>query len=272
MGRILNKMYIMSGGVTGEDKLSSYRFLTKKMLDTTPQWGYVCPLFDGALEVDSTGHRVEYGKDSYDAYWHTWDKTQLKDLNCKRIAKINEKWEYLDIDPFGEGSVDDYLRGQGYERKIGDYGSGWYDEDHIPPFKLAIFTAINHKLKLEWDFKRNRHAGIVPNMKKDELTIYTGEAAHYYDDEIGHVRVDGMKVVIDLYDRTYTFGSETDQDFIDFVKLCQDSDAAMLEATSKEKYEKDPEFDAWLARGNARQLARRQEQFAEIFNMYKEKP
>lgn len=63
----------MSGGVTGEDKLSSYRFLTMKMLNTTPQWGYVSPLFDEALEVDSTGHKVEYGKDSYDAYWHTWD-------------------------------------------------------------------------------------------------------------------------------------------------------------------------------------------------------
>ena len=34
MGRILNKMYIMSGGVTGEDKLSSYRFLTMKMLNS----------------------------------------------------------------------------------------------------------------------------------------------------------------------------------------------------------------------------------------------
>jgi len=84
--------------------------------------------------------------------------------------------------------------------------------------------------------------------------------------------VDGLKVIIELDGKTYTFGSETDQGFIDFVKLCQDSNAAMLDATSKEKHEKDPEFDEWLARGNARQLARRQEQFAEIFNMYKEKP
>lgn len=270
MGRIFNKMYIVSGGVTGEDKLSAYRFQTKKMLDTTPKWGYVCPLFDEALEVDSTGHKVEYEKASYDAYWTTWNDTQMKDLVCCRVAKINENWEYLAIDPFFPGSVDDYLRGQGYIRKIGAYGTGWYDEDHKPPFKPVIFTAIHDYLKLEWDFKRNRHAGIVPNMEKDELTIYTGESSGYYDEEIGHINVEGRKVIIELDGKTYSFDQETDQDFIDFVKLCQDSTSAMHEATSSTKHDKDTEFDEWLAKGNARQLARRQEQFGKIFKEYAE--
>lgn len=70
MGRILNKMYIMSGGVTGEDKLSSYRFLTMKMLNTTPQWGYVSPLFDEALEVDSTLRNPAEAKKRVEAYYN----------------------------------------------------------------------------------------------------------------------------------------------------------------------------------------------------------
>lgn len=222
MGRIFNKMYIVSGGVTGEDYLSDYRFQTKKMLDQVPSSGYVTSLFDCAIEVDTTGKHIEYDTFHGDNYWTTWDEIKLKDLKCRQVAKINEKWEYVDIDPFSD-NCDEYLRDKGYERKLDDYGTGWYDKDHRPDFKLAIFSRIYSTLKLDWDFVENRHAEILPHMKNDELAIYNGESSGWLDRQIGNITVDGKTVIVKLHDQEYRFSKETDPDFINFVKLCIDS-------------------------------------------------
>jgi hypothetical protein len=104
MGRIFNKMYIVSGAVKSTDILDYYRFQTKKMLDDIP-YGYTHQLFDEAIEVDSTGKHIEYDKFHCDNYWTTSDETQLKDLNCHRVAKINGVWMTLDIDPFEDDVV-----------------------------------------------------------------------------------------------------------------------------------------------------------------------
>ena len=283
MGRIFNKMYIVSGGVKPTDILDYYRFQTKKMLDDIP-YGYTHQLFDEAIEVDSTGKHIEYDKFHYDNYWTTSDETQLKDLNCHRIAKINGVWMTLDIDPF-EDDVTDYLEGNGYYQKLGEYGSGWFDKNHRPEFKQAIFTKIHQSLKLEWDFKRNRFAGIIPDMKKDELTIYTGKSSCNYDSEIGHIKVDGKKVIIELDDKIYQFENEKDQDFIDFVKLCNESqDAVLYGKNSDELTDNDMN---WLDRKTVREVKAKlynkpieqiiedeikhvQERFGKLFNAYKD--
>ena len=273
MGRIFNKMYIVSGGVKPEDKLSIYRFQTKKMLDTTLPWGYVTPLFDIAIEIDTTGHHVEYDKFSCDNYWTTWDNTQLKDLKYNVVAKVNEKWEYIVSNSLSEDDAKEYLRKNGYTRPLDMPGSGWY-RGQKPPFKLAIFSAIHRWLKLEWDFKRNRYAGIVPNMKKDELTIYTGKSSHFYDDEIGHINVDGNKVIVTLDGRTYTFSKETDQDFIDFITLCEDAENKATYEETAEEMNNNPEIMKSYKPGffltlKQNHIQRNIERFAKIFEEYK---
>lgn len=284
MGRIFNKMYIVSGGVKPTDTLDCYRFQSMKMLNTIPKWGYITPLFDYALEIDSTGKKVEYGKESYDDYWTTSDSRQLKEFTCHYVAKINDVWVPLDIDPFKEDAYK-WLEKHGYDEKIGEYGSGWYDKDHKPEFKKAIFNRIYRSLKLEWDFKRNRHAGIVPNAEKDELTIYTGKSSCNYDSEIGHIKVDGKKVIIELDDKIYQFENEKDQDFIDFVKLCNESrDAVLYGKNSDELTDNDMN---WLDRKTVREVKAKlynkpieqiiedeikhvQERFGRLFDAYKD--
>lgn len=283
MGRIFNKMYIVSGAVKPTDILDYYRFQTKKMLDDIP-YGYTHQLFDEAIEVDSTGKHIEYDKFHCDNYWTTSDETQLKDLNCHRVAKINGVWMILDIDPF-EDDVTDYLKGNGYYQKLGEYGSGWFDKNHRPEFKQAIFTRIYQSLKLEWDFKRNRFAGIIPDMKKDELTIYAGDRPCNYKKQIGNIKVDGKKVIVKVNDDIYEFEKETDQGFIDFVKLCNESrDAVLYGKNSDELTDNDMN---WLDRKTVREVKAKlynkpieqiiedeikhvQERFGRLFNAYKD--
>ena len=225
MSRVFNKMYIVSGGVTGNDRLSAFRFQTKASLDKVPDFGFVTPLFDIAIEVDTTGKHIEYDTCPGDGYWFTDCESRLKDLNCHTVARINDKWQQLDIPPFAD-SVDDCLRKAGYERKLGDYGSGWYDKSHRPDFKTAVLEEIHLVLKLEWDTKRNRYAGIRPHMKEDELAIYSGDSVGCYDKKIGRIIVESGTVVVELDDKKYRFNKETDQDFTTFVNFCLDSNIA----------------------------------------------
>lgn len=281
MARVFNKMYIVSGGVEATDKLSSYRFQSKTLLNTIPI-GYTHTLFDKAIEVDTTGKHIEYDTFHGDNYWTTCDDTQLKDLNCHRVAKINDVWVTLDIDPF-EDNVVDYLEGKGYYQKLGEWGSGWYDKDHRPPFKQAIFTRIHQSLKLEWDFKRNRFAGIVPNMKKDELTIYTGERPHSFDDKIGNIKVDGKTVIVKYNDDVFTFEKETDQGFIDFLNLCLKANNQVVFNHAETKWDTPDwqskrilrETSMKVMKTTLEQLTKnefewKQKDFKEIFNAYKE--
>lgn len=281
MSRVFNKMYIVSGGVEATDTLSGYRFQTKTLLNTIPV-GYTHTLFDEAIEVDTTGKHIEYDTFHGDNYWTTWDKTQLKDLNCHRVARINEVWTTLDIDPFKD-DVEEYLEGKGYRQKLEDYGSGWYDKDHRPPFKQAIFTRIHQSLKLEWDFKRNRFAGIIPNMKKDELTIYTGSRPHSYDDKIGNIKVDGKTVIVTYNDDVFKFEKETDQGFIDFLNLCLKANNQVVFNHAETKWDTPDwqskrilrETSMEIMKTTLEQLTKnefewKQNDFKEIFNAYKE--
>lgn len=283
MGRIFNKMYIVSGAVKPTDILDYYRFQTKKMLDDIP-YGYTHQLFDEAIEVDSTGKHIEYDKFHCDNYWTTSDETQLKDLNCHRVAKINGVWMTLDIDPF-EDDVADYLEGNGYYHKLGEYGSGWFDKNHRPEFKQAIFTRIHQSLKLEWDFKHNCYAGIVPDMKNDELTIYAGDRPCNYKKQIGNIKVDGKKVIVKVNDDIYEFEKETDQGFVDFVKLCLDTKNKVVfgRETGETEWDK-PEWSDRRIMTEARMKAMKvtldeltkdeitwkQEDFNKLFNAYKD--
>ena len=97
--KIQNKMYILSGGVSGEDILDDYRFMTKQGLSKIP-WSYTHRLFDTALEVDMTGKNIEFDKFESDSYWTTSDTTKLKDLKVTPVAYIDGKWKKLDIDPY----------------------------------------------------------------------------------------------------------------------------------------------------------------------------
>ena len=264
MSRVFNKMYIVSGGVTREDLLSDYRFQTKKMLDQVPAHGYVTSLFDCAIEVDTTGMHIDYDTCYGDHYWTTWEKIKLKKLKCRQVAKINEKWEYVDIDPFSD-KCDEYLQNKGYERKLDNYGTGWYDKDHRPDFKTAIFSRIYTSLKLEWDFIGNRYAGIWPNMKKDELAIYSGESRGCFDKQIGSITVSGKTVIIKLHDQEYRFSKETDSDFINFVKLCIDS-------TYVEREKRYPDANAKALREQVKKIdfECKSEDLAAVFEEYAE--
>jgi len=222
MSRVFNKMYIVSGGVSPEDRLSSYRFQTRGLLDKVPDWQWTHRLNDDAIEVDTKGKRVKYDTCRGDNYWNTWDNTKLKDLKCRRVACINDRWTAIDIDPFTD-DTDDYLEKKGYRRKLGEHGSGWYDGEHMPKFETAVFTYIYRNMQLVWDDRRNRHAGIVPHMKDRELRIYSGKSRGSYDKQIGNILVDGTAVVAHLDDRTYRFCRVADRDFTDFARLCVDS-------------------------------------------------
>lgn len=280
MSRIFNKMYIVSGGVKATDNLSDYRFQTRKMLDVIP-WSYTHALFDEAIEVDSSGKHIEYDKFHCDNYWTSCVDIELKDLTCRRVAKINGVWMTLDIDPF-EDDVYDYLKDAGFEQKLG-FGGGWFDKEHNPEFKQAIFTEIHQRLKLEWDFKRNRFAAIVPNMKKDELTIHTGDKPHWYNGEIGRIKLDGKTVVVEYNDDVYKFEKETDQGFIDFVNLCIKANNQVVFNHAEEKYAKPEwadkqimkeaymkELNKTLEDMNKHELKWKQESFKELFDAYNE--
>lgn len=280
MSRVFNKMYIVSGGVKANDKLSDYRFQTRKMLDVIP-WSYTHALFDEAIEIDSTGKHIEYDKSRGDNYWTAWDDIELKDLTCHRVAKINGVWTILDIDPFKD-DVYDYLRKNGFDQKL-DFGGGWFDKDHNPEFKQAIFTEIHQRLKLEWDFKHNRFASIVPNMKKDQLTIHTGNKPHWYDGEIGYIKVDGKTVIVEYNDNVYKFEKETDQGFIDFVNLCLKSNNQIVFNHAEERYAKSKCADKQITKEeymkalnedleymNKHELKWTQESFKELFDTYNE--
>lgn len=184
MSRVFNKMYIVSGRVSPEDRLSSYRFQTRRLLDKVPDWQWTHRLNDDAIEVDTNGKRVKYDTCRGDNYWNTWDDTKLKDLKCRRVACINDRWTAIDIDPFTD-DTDDYLEKKGYRRKLGEHGSGWYDGEHMPKFETAVFTYIYRDMQLVWDDRGNRHAGIVPHMKDRELRIYSGKSRGSYDKQIG---------------------------------------------------------------------------------------
>ena len=88
--KIQNKMYILSGGVTSEDTLNEYRFITKQGFAKVP-WTYTHRLFDTALEIDMTGKNIEFDKYKTDSYWTTWDETKLKNLKVTAVAYIDPK-------------------------------------------------------------------------------------------------------------------------------------------------------------------------------------
>lgn len=225
MSRVFNKMYIVSGGVKDTDRLSSYHLLTMSMLDRIPPYHHTHRMFNTAIEVDTTGKHVSYDTCPGDNYWTTSVNTPLKDFRCRRVACINDQWIPLETNPF-DGKCDDYIKTQGYEEKLGLHGAGWYDKDHLPPFRTAMFNHIHQWLKLDWDFSENQYASMEPDMQNDEIGIYSGKEFCSCNTKIGNIVLDGKQVVATLGEKVYRFGKADDQDLLDFARLCVDSSFA----------------------------------------------
>lgn len=266
--KIQNKMYIVSGAVKGDDLLRYYRFQTMQGLGKV-HWSYTHRLFDIALEVNMTGKNIEFDKYDSDSYWTCSEEIKLSDLDVKRVAFIDGKWRALDIDPY-EDDADDYLREQGYERKIG-YGGGWFSKDKEPPFDIVIYQGFKdcERLQLKYDAKTDQYAGMIPNMRKKQITIHASDQNHWWKSEIGNLKVEGDEVVIHLHDDVYRFRKETDPDFIKWAKLCNKSyNQLYLKEEREDKKNKDKpesyyeELSRWLDSLTEKELENSQYCFA----------
>lgn len=269
--KIQNKMYILSGGVKGDDTLDEYRFMTKQGLARIP-WSYTHRLFDTALEIDMTDKNIEFDKYETDSYWTTSDNTKLKDLKVTAVAYIDGKWKNLDIDPY-EDNADDYLEEQGYSQKIG-YGGGWFSKDKKASYKDIVFSFFKDKdrnIGLEYDIKEDKYAGMVADMKHDEITIWNSDVDHWWKNKIGSLKVEDDTTVIRLYDEVYRFKTEQDEDFTKwsmkcleaytyrFIKHCKEEDKKKGESKDDKHYE---ELKAWVESHNDFEVNMAKEHFA----------
>ncbi len=269
--KIQNKMYILSGGVKGDDTLDDYRFMTKQGLARIP-WSYTHRLFDTALEIDMTGKEIEFDKYETDSYWTTCNNTKLKDLKVTAVAYIDGKWKTLDIDPY-EDDADDYLKAQGYKQKI-DYGAGWFSKDKKPSYKDIVFTYFKDKdrnIGLEYDIKADKYAGMVADMKRDEITIWNSDTDHWWKKRIGSIKVEDDTTVIRLYDEVYRFKTEQDEDFTKwslkcleaytyrFIKHCKEEDTKKGEYKGDKHYE---DLKVWVESHNDFEVNMAKEFFA----------
>ena len=269
--KIQNKMYILSGGVSGEDILDDYRFMTKQGLSKIP-WTYTHRLFDTALEVDMTGKNIEFDKFESDSYWTTSDTTKLKDLKVTVVAYIDGKWKTLDIDPY-EDDAHEYLEKQGYSQKIG-YGGGWFSKDKKASYKDVVFSFFKDRdrnIGLEYDIKEDKYAGMVADMKRDEITIWNSDTDHWWKNRIGSLKVEDDTTVIHLYDEVYRFKTEQDEDFTKwslkcleaytyrFVKHCKEEDKKKGECKDDKHYE---DLKTWVESHNDFEVNMAKEYFA----------
>jgi len=218
--KIQNKMYVLTGGLSPDDKLSDFRYFTKYGLGRVPR-GYIHRIFDIALEVDVTGLNIEFDRYEGDAYWTCCDHERcLKDVKLTRIAYIDGKWRKLDIDPYADAY--DWLKEQGYYDKLG-YGGGWFSKDNCPSYKELVYEYFNYKgsnHSPEWDTKTKLYAGIIADHKHDQFKIYNGDSPNFIQKYVGSIRVEGETVIIRMHDDEYKFHRETDEDFIRWTKMC----------------------------------------------------
>lgn len=269
--KIQNKMYILSGGVTSEDTLNEYRFITKQGFAKVP-WTYTHRLFDTALEIDMTGKNIEFDKYKTDSYWTTWDETKLKNLKVTAVAYIDGKWKTLDVNPY-KTDLYDYLKKQGYEQKLG-FGGGWFSKNNKPPYKAVVFEFFKNRdrnIGLEYDLKEMKYTAMLADMKKDQITIWNSEEDNCWEKEIGSIRVEDGMTVIRVYDEVYRFKTEQDEDFTKwsmkcleaytyrFIMHCKEEDKKNGEYKDDEYYK---ELKAWVESHNDFEVNMAKEYFA----------
>ena len=215
------KMYVLSGGMSPEDSLDKFRYMTKGGMGRIPR-GYINRIFDEALEVDVSGiKKVEFDRCDGDDYWSCCDHVhKLKDARLARVAFIDGRWRKLDIDPYADAH--EYLESNGYRQKLGCDG-GWFSPGKVPTFKqLAFdyFATSGRNNVPEFDLKEDRYAGVYPDARHDEIKIYNGVRPNCMQVLIGQIRVEDDTIVIHMHDDVYRFSKETDEDFIRWSTMC----------------------------------------------------
>lgn len=218
MGRVLNKVYIVSGGLEPDDELGDYRFQTMRSLNKIFP-GYVTTLNDIAIEVDTTGKHIMYETHSGDGYWTCEDidneHLTLNDCKLSVVARINDKWQKIEVNPYSD--INNYLEEHGYEQPLG-YGGGWYDSEHKPSYQSSVFNYFKTWFNFDYTNGTTDRLYLIPIMNRNKISIYKATANKMKSVEVGTILLNGDLVTISINNIIYSFRTSSDEDFKNFVR------------------------------------------------------